>query len=59
VHDVLQSEPGTPLRMAEMTHEVTMPLYDDDDLLDVFHDKSPIRYCHIDNIIDNSEPVPG
>jgi hypothetical protein len=45
--------------MAEMTHEFTMPLYDDDDRLDVFHDKSPIRYCHIDNVIDNSEPVSG
>jgi hypothetical protein len=45
--------------MAEMTHEVTMPLYDDDDGLDVFHDKSPICYCHIDNVNDNSEPVPG
>jgi hypothetical protein len=37
VHDVLQSEPRTPLQMAQMT-----PLYDDDDQLDVFHDKSPI-----------------
>jgi hypothetical protein len=42
VHDVLQSEPRTPLQTAQMTHEFMTPLYDDDDQLDVFHDKSPI-----------------
>jgi hypothetical protein len=45
--------------MVKMTHEFMMPLYDVDDRLDVFHNKSPIRYYHIDNVIDDSEPMPG
>jgi hypothetical protein len=36
-----------------------MPLGDDEDRLDAFHDESPVRYHCIDSVIDEEELVPG
>jgi hypothetical protein len=36
-----------------------MPIEDDVDRLDAFHNEFPVRYRRMDNVISNDRPVPG
>jgi hypothetical protein len=50
---------GTPPPVEQQAPEFTMPIEDDEDKLDAFHNESPIHYQRIDNVIDNNLLVPG
>jgi hypothetical protein len=44
--------------MERQAPEFATPIEDDEDRLDAFHNKSPVRYRRIDSVIDNDLLVP-
>jgi hypothetical protein len=42
--------------MEQQAPDFTTPIEDDEDMLNAFHNESPVRYRRIDNVIDL--PVP-
>jgi hypothetical protein len=50
---------GTPPSGEQQAPEFVMPIEDDEDRLDAFHNEFPVRYRRMDNVISNDRPVPG
>jgi hypothetical protein len=45
--------------MEQQEPKFVTPIEDDEDRLDAFHNKSPIRYRWMDSVIGNDLPMPG
>jgi hypothetical protein len=52
-------DPGTPPPVEQQEPEFVMPIEDDEDRLDAFHNESLVRYRWMDSVIGNDLPVPG
>jgi hypothetical protein len=51
--------PGSPPPVEQQEPKFVTPIEDDEDRLDAFHNKSPVRYWWMDSVIGNDLPMPG
>jgi hypothetical protein len=52
-------DPGTPSPVAQQEPEFVTQIEDNEDMLDAFHNESPVRYRQMDSVIGKDLPVPG